>query len=242
MIYKDTKINYKVCGDGKKYILFLHGWGGSIASFAYMQQVFATNYSCISVDFPPFGESGSPQQPWTLQDYAIMIINLIKHLGIDKVNIVCHSFGARVAIYLAALTTLVDRLVIIDGAGIKPKKNIFKQIKIARYKFCKKLVKIKLLKSNYLNKFGSEDYKQLSPVQKQTFKNIINFDQTNMLKYIKCDTLLLWGKDDKDTPMYMAKRMHKLIPNSALITYSGGHFAYLEHMAKFCIVINQFFI
>ena len=242
MIHKNTKINYTITGRGDKYVLFLHGWGGSIDSFVCMQNVLENNFKCINIDLPPFGKSQPPPTPWSVQDYAVMVIEILNKHNIKKVDIICHSFGARVAIYIASLTTLVDKLVITGGAGIKPKRHIKKSLKIFRYKLTKTLVRLKLLKSTYLDKFGSSDYKILSPTMKQTFKNIVNFDQTAMLKHIKCATLLFWGVDDDQTPLYMAKIMQKNIPDCALLEYSGGHFVYLEQFAIFSTVVQQFLV
>lgn len=241
MKYKNTTINYEVSGNGKKYILFLHGWGGSTDSFLGVIKRFEDNYTCINVDFPSFGKSEEPQTPWTVQDYALMILKLLRELNVDKVNIVCHSFGCRVAIYIAALTSIVDKLVITSGAGIKPRKSIRQRINILKYKFAKIKVKLRLQPSSVLQNYGSKDYRKLTPVMRQTFKNIVNFDQTTMLKHIKCATLLIWGKNDTQTPLYMARIMNKNIKDCALIVYNGGHFVYLEQFNNFCVVVNKFF-
>ena len=127
------------------------------------------------------------------------------------------------------------------GAGVKPKPTLKKRVKILKYKLIKFCVKLKLCSKSRLNKYGSSDYRALDSTMKQTFKNIVNFDQTSMLKYIKCATLILWGNNDTQTPLYMAKTLNKYIKDSALIVYPGDHFMYLSNLDKINIILNKFF-
>jgi pimeloyl-ACP methyl ester carboxylesterase len=237
-IFKGVKINYTIKGDGQN-LLFLHGWGGSTQSFLAFENRLQTNRR-INIDFPPFGFSDKMAEPWTVETYAEMVMALLKELGVTKVFVVAHSFGARVAIMLAQDVSLVQKLVLTGAAGLKPKKSIKKSLSIMRYKLCKRLVKIKLMKKERLSKFGSSDYRAADGMTKQTIINITNFDQTEMLKNITAPTLLLWGKDDTETPLYMARKLEKLIKDSALIVLNGGHFAYIENFEQTLRIINSF--
>ena len=58
---------------------------------------------------------------------------------------------------------------------------------------------------------------------------------------IKNSTLLVWGKNDDDTPLYMAKIMKKNIPDSGLVVLeNAGHFSYLDNPQKYLLVTNEF--
>ena len=60
----------------------------------------------------------------------------------------------------------------------------------------------------------------------QTFKNIVNEDLTPYLKQINTETLIIWGEQDLDTPLNDAKKINKLIKNSALIIYpNASHYS-----------------
>ena len=88
---------------------------------------------------------------------------------------------------------------------------------------------------------GSSDFRQLSFKMRKTFVNIVN---TFLEKYainINVPTLLVWGECDKDTPMYMAKKLKRIIKNSELIVFkNAGHFAYVEQAYKFCLIVSAF--
>ena len=230
--YKQRLVNYIVCGEGEEALLYLHGWGGSIDSFKYL--ALTMPYKNILIDFPPFGQSQEPLSPYTLFDYAQIVYNILKEQKVNKLNIICHSFGARVAILLISLYNVnVEKLIITAGAGIKPKNKIKKIFRKIKYKIIKKINK------NYCA--GSEDYKKLSFVMKKTFSNIVNLDIAKYAEKINTKTLLIYGDKDKETPIYMAKKLNKLIKNSKLIIYKNcGHFAYLENGVQFLIDTKTF--
>ena len=103
------------------------------------------------------------------------------------------------------------------------------------------MVKIGFVKKEKLKSFGSDDYKALPPCMKKTFVNVVNQDLKNYFNKINGKVILFWGKDDKITPIYMAKKMNKLIKNSQLFIENGGHFCYLENSFLFNNKVLEFF-
>ena len=93
-----------------------------------------------------------------------------------------------------------------------------------------------------MNHVGSADYKASAPVLRETMKTILNEDMSQLLPNIKVPTLLIWGTNDKDTPISDAKKMENLIPDSGLVEYkNSGHFSYLENLQNCNAVLNEFF-
>ena len=221
-------------------VLFLHGWGGSIDSFMFCTKAL-NDTPCILIDFPPFGQSSEPLEPWTVKDYTELVINICNQLNIKKVNIVAHSFGGRVAIELASKTNMVKNMLLTGSAGLK-KKSFKVIIKERIYKLQKFLSKLNLYSKNKLLCRGSDDYKNLSEVMKKTFVNIVNYDQTKLLAKINVPTLLVWGKLDKQTPFYFTKIFKKHIKDCEVVSFDGlGHFAYLQKPNTFIQIIKKFF-
>ena len=221
--YKDTIINYQVVGSGDENIVYLHGWGGNINSFLFMAKNIKANN--ILIDFPPFGESEKPKSPWCVEDYANAVKEILKTQKIEKCIIVSHSFGSRVAIYLANKYNCVSKLIITGGAGIRPRQfKIF--LRKTKYKI------IKIFNKNAV--VGSKDYVKLNDIMKKTFSNIVSEDLSGLARKIKCKTLLVYGDKDKETPLYMARKYNKLIKNSKLKIYKNlGHFSYIENSKEF---------
>ncbi len=223
-------------------VLFLHGWGGSTTSFLGMQKALSKKYSTINLDFPGFGQSEDPPANFRIYDYSKIVIKLLQQLKIKKVFIVAHSFGGRVALVLSSTTNLVEKQVLVGAAGIKPKFSLKTYLKIKKYKTLKFLVMKKILPKKCLKNSGSSDYKALNKNMKQVFVNVVNKDLTYTLKNIKAPTLLIWGKKDELTPMFMAKIMQKNIKNSGLVVFkNAGHYCYLEEYVRVVRILENFF-
>ena len=100
-------------------VLFLHGWGCDGNIYKDLMLALENSATLLTLDFPAHGESAEPPQPWGVSDFAALVLELLDKQGIETVDIVSHSFGARVAIYLAANhPQRVRQLVITGGAGI----------------------------------------------------------------------------------------------------------------------------
>lgn len=234
--FKESKIFYEVVGCGKNVVVFLCGWGyGSEVIKPLAKNLSDENFTKIFVDFPCFGKSENVKTDWILADYAEMIYTVLQTEKISApIKIVAHSFGGKVAILLANKYNIVESLVLVASAGIKPKFSLSKTLKVWRFKIRRKLGK------NVLG-FGSEDYRALPNVAKKTFVNIVNTHVENECKQITCKTLILAGKNDDATPLYMQKKLHKLIGNSALKIYNNSnHYVWLGNFESVTNDIKNF--
>lgn len=235
-------------GCGTKKILILPGWGDTRKTFDFMVHYLKTKYTVYIIDYPGFGKSLFPDHDLSVYDYANMIRDFIRKEKIVNPIIIAHSFGGRIATLLTGYyKEQIDKLILIDSAGIKPRKNIFRIVKTYTYKFLKKLkVFVPKRKRNYylkrlLNIFASSDYKALDKNMYQTFKNIVNLDLKYYLKSIDTKTLIIWGKNDKDTKIRDAYIMNKYIRNSKLYVFDDAtHFSYLNYPSTTNQIINEF--
>ena len=200
-----------------------------IASF------FSQKYRVTLIDFEGFGKSIMPNKPKTVADYTMDIYNLVKEKGLKNLIIIGHSFGGRIAIdFTYKFPKLVSKLILVDSAGLKPRRKLNYYYYILMYKIKKKL-------NLDISKYGSNDYKQLNNIMKQTFIKVVNFDQKFELFSINVPTLILYGKNDTETPIYMAKYVNKKIKNSRLVLLDNcGHFPFLEDTYNFINIVNKF--
>ena len=237
MIYnfRENQIFYKFTDKRKNVTnIYLHGWGCDHTSLLFCQD-YITEANSLFVDFPPFGKSEKNIKDFSVFTYANMVISLCEFLGIKNYNIIGHSFGGRIAIIMAVLTkTQTQKLVLVDSAGLKPRRSLKYYFKVFSYKFKKRFgLKIK--------NAGSSDYQKLSADMKQIFVGIVNTHLDDFLPFIHAKTLIVFGKNDKDTPVYMAKKMHKKIKNSSLIILeNAGHFSFVDQRVKFLTELKTF--
>ncbi len=248
--YNNLKVHYSIFGEGKP-LLLLHGWMACEEAMAPIYQFFQKDRKVIVLDFPGQGKkSDTLIEAWGVPEYAEMVRALILFLHLDKLDVIGHSFGGRVIIYLASkYPDLFDKIVLTDAAGIKPRRSFTKQIKIYSYKFMKNILKIFLSHERYeveieklRKKYGSSDYGSLnSNIMRETFKKVIELDLTENLNKITRPVLLMWGENDTDTPLYMAKIMEKKINDSGLVVLKGaGHFSYLDATAQYLKIVDTF--
>lgn len=212
--------------------MFLHGWGGSASAFLFVAKRLA-GYKSIVVDFSEFGDSEEPKRPYTVRDYAEETIALLEEEGESRVTVVGHSFGGRVAMEIAVLRPdLVRSLVLVDSAGLKPRRKPSYYFRVYLHKL--------LVRLGFKGLKGSKDYRVLSPVMRETFKNVVSYDQSGILCDITCPTAIFWGREDRVTPLYMAKKLKRGIKGSEIFLLGGGHFAYVDDADKFVSVLRAF--
>ncbi len=157
---------------------------------------------------------------------------------IKSYDLLAHSFGGRIALRLANIDDRLDKLILTGCAGLKPRRKISYYIKVYSYKILKKILPQKLLKN-----FGSSEYKSLDEIMRQSYKKIVNTYQDGELDTIKNKTLIVFGKNDKSTPLFMAKKLNQKIKNSNLIIIEdAGHFAFTEKPLLFNVYLKEFLL
>lgn len=192
----------------------------------------------IAPDLPSFGASAKMDFPWSVGDYANWLEKFIDATDLRGAHVVAHSFGARVALKLfSQKPALCDKLLITGGAGIVKPRTAEYIKKVKRYRRVKKLF------PRYAERrFGSEEYRTLSPIMRESYKKIVNEDLKDCAEKIKSETLLIYGRQDTTTPPNEeGETFKKLISNSRLKVIEGGHFCFSENSEEFNKLMLGFF-
>ena len=246
---KNWNIYYEVIGEGNPVIL-LHGWLTNLETMRPIANGLSQNFKVYLIDVVGFGKSDIPEHPLNSNDFGDFLAELVKNLEIKNPILIGHSNGGRIIINAVGRGLIeTKKIVLIDSAGLKPKRSLKYYAKVGFFKTGKFILnmfpnneKVKIFKEKLLNKVGSSDYKASAPVLKETMKKILNEDASKLLPQISCPTLLIWGTADTDTPISDAKKMEKLIPDCGLVEYIGAsHFSYLENLDNCNRVLNEFF-
>jgi len=241
------KIYYESKGEGASVVL-LHGWGGQTLSFKPVFDFLIKSRRVYVLDLPGFGRSDMPPHTWGTFDYASFISKFFTKLGITKAHIIGHSFGGRIAIVLAAnFSEVVDRLILVNSAGIRPKRTLKYYIFITIAKIGKILLSSKIwgkygehIKNALYYLVGSEDYRTAGELRDVLVK-VVNEDLRDLLPKIEVPTLLVWGEKDKKTPVSHARIMEEKIKKARLIILeNAGHFSYLDEFPQFCRIVSEF--
>ena len=219
-------------------IVFLHGFMSSKESFYYQTEFLSKRFRTVAIDITGFGASKKLPYPYSLDDYVKDVRFTIASLGIKKYHLVAHSFGVRVGIRLALLDDGVDKFVILGGAGLKPKRKPSYYFKVYKYKLLKRF----LTKEKRLN-YGSTEYRVLRGPMRESYTMIVNEHQDNEVSKINNKTLIIYGENDTETPIYMAQRFAKKIKNSVLYVVKGaGHYCFSEKPNEVNVLLKEFLV
>lgn len=238
-----TLLQYVLYGERKNpAVICLHGWRSEGAVWHDIAVLLARDgYSVYALDLPGFGGSPAPKTPFTVSLYADIVSGFMKKMNIKKTILVGHSFGGRIAIKLSATKPeLVSKLVLVDSAG-------FADTKKQHVKMLAKLVKplfapacMQGLRKTIYAMIGAQDYLE-TPVLQQTFTYVVQEDLSGDLPHIQAPTLLLWGKQDTDTPVSYGETMHTMIKKSQLVVFPGaGHFSFLDTPKEWYRALSDF--
>lgn len=250
--YNIKDINFIRKGSGKK-VLLLHGWGVDLTIYSGIFEHLSKYFDTIALDLPGFGKSPIPSVDWGIYQYADIIYQFIKYHNFYPCSLLGHSFGGRIAIILGSkYSDILDKIILVDSAGIKPKRTIKYYYRVYTYKILKFIVKtycvlsknnfektLKILKDKLKIK-GSSDYENAKNL-KNIFVKVVNQDLSCDAKNIKKQTLIIWGEKDDSTPLYMAKKLKNYIKDSGLVIFeNAGHYSFLEQFNKFTTTIIYF--
>lgn len=245
---KDIDINYLDEGEFNKVVILLHGWAANINTMIPISNIIKDRYRVILLDLPGFGDSQEPKEVYNSFNYADIVLEFMEKLNIKSATFIGHSFGGKISSIIAANhPERVDKLILIDSAGIIPKRTLGYYFKVYSFKLIRWLYtglplgnKEERLEK-FRNKYGSDDYKAASGIMRKIMVTVVNENIRPLLKKIKSETLLIWGDKDDATPLYMGEIFEKEIADSGLVVLKdSGHFSYIDDYGTFRAVINSF--
>lgn len=238
----------------KNPIVILHGWGASSSSFIEVKKLLEEkDYSVFVPDLPGFGSNKNIKKDLVFEDYLefvnLYILDLLKKNKKNKIVLIGHSFGGRIAIrFLQLYPQLVSALILTGASGIPrslpsfKKRVVYKITKILRplfeippfsffYKLFRKIVYYSI---------GEMDYYKAGNLS-NTFKNVYQVSIVDSLSSIHIPTLLVWGGNDRITPLVDGELMHEKIKDSVLVVVDGAsHKLPYELAPKFVDIVIKF--
>jgi pimeloyl-ACP methyl ester carboxylesterase len=231
---------------GAPPVMVLHGWGASIDAVRSVVAGLNESLEVIAVDLPGFGESAAPPEPWDVTAYARFVLAMADALGIERFSLVGHSFGARISIVLATIAPeRLARIVLTGAAGIKPPRKPAYYWRVAIAKAGRLIGWIggppgRRLQERMRRRVASQDWLDASESMRGTFRLVIGEDLSPRLGAVGSSTLLIWGDEDGDTPLWMGRRMEQEIGDAALVVLHGGHYVYAERAGEFNRIAGHF--
>ena len=237
--------------DGSRPIaVVLHGWGASSAAVTSIQACLADSHDSVAPDLPGFGASDPLPTVWGSEQYLASITQLLDQLGVRRASFVGHSRGGHFAFAFAARhPDRVDRLVLVDSAGLRGRRGAAYRARVLAFKAGRRVLRSRPLvgprgaplRALFERRFGSDDYRAATGHQRGTLVRLVNEDASHLLPRVQAPTLLIWGERDDATPLADGQLMERLIPDAGLVVFPGaGHFSYADDPGRFCRVVSHF--
>ncbi len=230
---------------GGDAIVFLHGWRSNAAVWRPLIDCLETGIRTFySLDLPGFGMSEMPKEDLALSDYADIVTGFVETVCPESnVVLVGHSFGARIAVKIAARhPKQLSKLVVIGSGGA-----LMHQTERTAKKIIAKLVKpffrarfMQPIRKRIYAHIGAEDYVE-APELKETFIKIVGEDIAPLFPRVTAETLVIWGEKDDMAPLAYGKRMAAEIPNARLaVVKDAGHYCFVEKPEECARLIDAF--
>ncbi len=246
---KGLKTEYQIWGEGSIPVLLLHGWGASFDTYRGIAAALGDRCRLYAVNFPGCGGTETMHEPWNLDDYCDFVLEFINAMKLDNPIMIGHSHGGRVV-----MKTVADgrvnppEIVLLDAAGLIPKKSFRQKMRARNFKIIKRVLTLPPLKNHTQSMldrarahYGSADYNAAPEALRKTLVNLVNTDIREILPNIKCPTLLIWGENDTATPLEDAKTIESLIPDAGLCIIKGtGHFSFCEKPYEAHAILRSF--
>lgn len=230
-------------------VILMHGWGCNYTTVSSIANAINSKLKVYSLDLPGHGKSQEPPEPWGIDKFTQLVEKFAKEKNIVSPILIGHSFGGRISILMASRNK-INKVVLVDSAGIKPHHSLKYYLKVYSFKSAKKILPYVLGKKKagkvidaWRGKAGSADYRQSSPMMRAVMSVCVNEDLKEYMPLIQAPTLLIWGENDTATPISDAKTMEKLIPDAGLVSFPNcGHYSFLDNPGQFRAVIRSFLL
>ncbi len=223
-------------------IVVLHGWTYSLDKWnKFVEFLKGSGFEVEVIKIPGLTENN--MEVWDLDKYSVWLRDRLSKEE-DKIILLGHSNGGRIASHFAAkFPAKIKKLILVDTAGMYHKEPA---LEIKRFLFgaAAKIGK-RITNSNILRKFlyrlaWEKDYQEATPTMRKTMLNLINSDLAPEFKKIKTPTLIIWGENDRITPLSDGQLINKLIKNSKLKIVKGArHSPFYTHAGEVVRIIKH---
>ena len=250
-------IAYREAGQGQPLVL-LHGFLCDSRCWRHQVADLSDEFRVIAWDAPGAGSSSDPPAPFTINDWSHCLAHFLDHLGIDRANLLGLSWGGVLAQeFYHRDPARVSRLILADTyAGWKGSlsESACEQ-RLARSERDSRLPPHELaarwVSEMFTEAASQELLDEMSAIIadfhplgfRLMAKSLADTDTTSLLPEIESPTLLLWGNDDRRSPLSIAQQLRDAIPEAELaVIENAGHVSNMEqpdlfnaHVRRFCV-------
>ena len=232
-------------GSAGEPLLLLHGFGSNKDSFLRTAKYLTGKYQLIVPDHIGFAESAHPADAdYSPTAQARRLHDFATALGLRQIHLGGSSMGGQIALTYAALyPSEVKSLWLTDPAGVwsAPKSDMLKitedtgrnPMLVQSTEDFVKLIAFVMYKPSFIpspmaSVMARERIDNFK-LESEIFPQILADSVEQRVAGLKTPTLIVWGENDRVLHIGSADILHKLLPQSRLITMpETGHSPIME--------------
>lgn len=248
MQYKITEeggFKYIETKGGDTTLVLLHGLFGALSNFSGILNHFGSKYNVVVPILPIYD---LPLRKLSVTGLVDNLAKFIRYKGYDKVHLLGNSLGGHIALlYAIAYPENVASITLTGSSGLFESAMGSTFPKRGNYEFIKKKTEDTFYDPKVATKeLVDEVFDIVNDRNKGirvivTAKSAVRQNLRDKLHLIKAPTLLIWGREDKVTPAFVAEEFHKLLENSRLhFIEKCGHAPMMEHPDQFNEILESF--
>jgi len=237
-------------GQGKPLVIF-HGVEGSFGWCAY-QRSLAQQCTVHAPSLPGFDRSQRP--PWleSFADLSRFSLWVLQQLELRKTSLLGYGMGGWLAAEMAVLCPqIVDRLILVDAAGIQPRHGEITDIFLHGQDGTKQLAffdpqQAPEYETLFKRKLAPEE-RELRVQNQETAVRycwkpyMYDLSLPHLLSRLKIPTLVVWGQEDRIIPVECGELYRQAIPGARLeVLPQCGHYPHLEKTEQFVGIVRDF--
>lgn len=247
-----AKIEVLKGGHGRPLVA-LHSIEGNLG-WLPMHQQLADHFTVYVPTHPGYAGSERPSCLESFIDLARFYPWILQELHIGKATLAGHFIGGWLAAEMAVMSPeMVEKLVLIDAAGIKPERGEIADIFLHGIEGTRTL--------SFHDAKQVRDYDALFPSAKapeERERQTVNREGTTrycwkpyvhdpilplLLRRLRIPALIIWGREDRIVPLECAELFHAAIANSRLAVIDRcGHFPQFERPDEFNRALSDFLL
>jgi pimeloyl-ACP methyl ester carboxylesterase len=219
--FDEGRLFGRVHGSLPARVLALHGWGRTGADF----DALLAGLDAVALDLPGFGATPEPVAAWGADDYAAAVERALPEIG-ERLVVVGHSFGGRVAVRLAARRPDAIAGLLLTGVPLYRRQGAPRGASRV-YLLARALHRLGLVGAARMERlrqrYGSADYRTASPRMRGVLVKLVNEEYDDALAELRCPVRLVWGADDDAAPVEVARRAAERLGERARLEVLDGH-------------------
>lgn len=237
VVIHGARVHYYVEGPASgPLVVLVHGLGGRSEDWRELAPYLAkVGYRVYMPDLPGYGRSDKPADfSYSVPDEADVVVSLMDALGLKRVDLGGWSMGGWIAQRVASgHAERVRRLMLFDSAGLLLKPDW--DTRLFTPNTAGELDQLDALLMPHpptIPAFIAQDILRSSRrsawVVKRALASMLTGRDTTdkLLPELKMPVLIVWGMEDRITPLSEGEAMHRLVPQSELEVIAGcGHLA-----------------